>query len=84
MWTFLRWLAGVNRARKHLQTMFDDDEITELHVRPWTPVRSVRGRFIHMCHDGTHTLCGVRLRTLVPEPEREVDCFECYQALTFN
>ena len=83
MWTLLRWMAGLAQSRNHVPPM-QDDEVTDHHVRPWTPVRSVRGRFIHMTHDGTHTLCGVRLRTLVAEPDREVDCFECYQALTFN
>ncbi len=84
MWNPLRRLARFLRGRSNVQTMYDDEEVTDRHVRPWTPVRSVRGRFIHMCHDGSHTLCGVRLRTIVAEPEREVDCFECYQALTFN
>lgn len=65
----------------------EEDEVTDVRPAPikrWSPVHSARGKFIHMCHDGRNTLCGVRLRTLVAVPDQEVDCFECYQALTFN
>lgn len=67
--------------------MSDDDEVTTVYVapiKPWTPVRSMRGKFVHMAWDGRHTLCGVRLRTLVAEPDVRVDCWGCWEALTFN
>lgn len=61
-----------------------DDEPTEVMIRPWTPVRSSRGKFIHMCHDGKSVLCNVRIATLIAAPDDEIDCIECHNALTFN
>lgn len=62
----------------------DEDEVTEVMIRPWMAVRSSRGKFIHMCHDGRNVLCNVRLRTMVPVLDQEIDCLECHNALTFN
>lgn len=63
---------------------FDDEEPTDVMVRPWTPVHSVRGKFVHMCFDGSRVLCGVRLHTMVAVPDDKVDCHECWFALTYN
>jgi hypothetical protein len=84
MWKALQWLARRAGLRDYVLKMFDEDEVTEVMVRPWTPVHSKRGKFVHMCHDGENTLCGVRLLLLVPVPDARVDCLQCHNALTFN
>lgn len=69
---------------RHVSSAFDDEEPTDVVIRPWTPVHSVRGKFVHMAYDGKHTLCNVRLRTIVAAPDSKVDCYECWCALTYN
>ena len=80
----MRWLDRGDHKGGHVSGVFDDEEVTEEMIRPWTAVRSARGKFIHMCWNGEDTMCGVRLRTLIPMPDCEIDCLECHNALTFN
>ncbi len=84
MWKALQWLARRAGFSNLVSPMFEEDEVTEVMVRPWTPCHSERGKFVHMIWDGRHTLCGVRLQTLVAVPDARVDCLQCHNALTFN